>query len=101
MSIKIKPLLSIWERAEKQFLTGMKFLCGVDPLTWSAWLPEEDIDLVTVAAEKVTFCLVNHMGSEVLANNAVPWLTYKDNMETVETLFHELVTYRAVCRIPV
>ena len=42
----------------------------------SWWLPEEDWDLIAVAAEQIALGLVNDVWSEVLSNNAVPWLAY-------------------------
>ena len=56
------------------------------PCGRSAWLPEENISLIAVAAEKVAFCLVDYMRSKVLTNNAVPWFTCK--MEQLQLKYH-------------
>ena len=42
--------------------------------SYSAWLPKKDASLLFVIAEEVALSLVNHVGSEVFADNAVPWL---------------------------
>ena len=48
----------------------------LDCLYRSWWLPEEDWDLITVAAEQIALGLVNDVRSEVLSNDTVPWLAY-------------------------
>ena len=48
----------------------------------SSWLPEENINLIVVAAEQVAFRLVNHVRSEILANDTVPWLAYSKRANT-------------------
>ena len=60
----------------------------------SWWLPEEDWDLITVAAEQIALGLVNDMRSEVLSNDTVPWLAYGARKQMFRNSFKLLVLLR-------
>ena len=60
----------------------------------SWWLPEEDWDLIAVAAEKIALSLVNDMWSEVLSNDTIPWLAYNYSRQMFSNSFKLLVLGR-------
>ena len=94
-----QSLMSLWcSNISSPPLDQTSSSCGLaeqlDCRYCSWWLPEEDWDLITVAAEQIALGLVNDMRSEVLSNDTVPWLAYDARKQMFRNSFKLLVLLR-------